>query len=63
MLLAFAAECQRLLDGAMQQSIDISCWQGAQQQTRFKPLLLMIDGQTDGRTDCRHTKARAPTVT
>jgi len=28
---AFAAECQRLLHGAVQQTIDISCWQGAQQ--------------------------------
>jgi len=44
----FAAECQRLLDGAVQQTIDISCWQGAQQQTRCKPQLLAIDG-TDRR--------------
>jgi len=41
---AFAAECQRLLDGAVQQTIEISCWQGAQQQTRCKPPLLAIDG-------------------
>jgi len=41
---AFSAECQSLLDGAVQQSINISCWQGAQQQTRCKPPLLPIDG-------------------
>jgi len=45
---AFAAGCQRLLDGAVQQSIDIFCWQGDQQQTRCKPPLLPIDG-TDRR--------------
>jgi len=44
----FAAECQRLLDGAMQQTINISCWQGDQQQTRCKPPLLAING-TDRR--------------
>jgi len=45
---AFAAECQRLVDGAVQPSIDISCCQGAKQQTRCKPPLLAIDG-TDRR--------------
>jgi len=35
-----------------QLSIDISCPQGAQQQTRQPPLLLSIDG-TDRRTDTR----------
>jgi len=34
-----------------QLSIDISCPQGAQQQTRRPPLLLSIDRRTDGRTD------------
>jgi len=46
---AFAAERRR-----RQPSIDISCPQGAQQQTRSTPLLLSIDGtdsRTDGRTD------------
>jgi len=42
---AFAAERRR-----RQPSIDISCPQGAQQQTRRTPLLLSIDG-TAGRTD------------
>jgi len=41
---AFAAEYQRLLDGAVQQSIDISCWQCSQQQTRCTPPLLTVDG-------------------
>jgi len=41
---AFAAERRRLL------SIDISCPQGAQQQTRRTPLLLSIGG-TSRRTD------------
>jgi len=44
MLPAFAAECQCLLDGTVQQSIDISCWQCAQQQTRCKPPLLATEG-------------------
>jgi len=44
MLPAFAAECQRLLDDTVQQSIDISCWQCAQQQTRCKPPLLATEG-------------------
>jgi len=41
---AVAAERRRLL------SIDISCWLGAEQQTRRRPWLLSIDG-TDRRTD------------
>jgi len=43
--------CQR--DAArMRLSVDISCTQGAQQQTRRPPLLLSIDG-TDRQTDAR----------
>jgi len=58
---AFAAECQRLLDSAVQQSIDISGWQGAQQQTRCKPPLLAIDG-TERRMDRLQTCAADPAV-
>jgi len=37
-----AARCAQL-------SVDIAAAQGAQQQTRRPPLLLLTDGQTDGR--------------
>jgi len=55
---AFAAERRRrtrrstALTTRLQLLIDISCPQGAQQQTHRPPLLLSIDG-TDGRTDGR----------
>jgi len=60
---AFAAERRRLLHGAaaaaagrpaVQQSIDISCAPGAQQQTHRTPLLRSTNG-TDRRTDGRST--------
>jgi len=57
---AFAAERRCLLHGApaagTRLSIDISCLQGAQQQTRRTPLLLSIeqtDGPSDGHADRR----------
>jgi len=53
---AFAAERRRACSTApsvrLQLLIDISYPQGAQQQTRRPPLLLLIDG-TDRRTDKR----------
>jgi len=59
---AFAAERRRLLHSAaaaagrpaVQQSIDISCAPGAQQQTHRTPLLRSTDG-TDRRTDGHST--------
>jgi len=48
---AFAAAADRQ-PPALQQSIDASCPQGAQQQTSRPPLLLSIDG-TDRRTNER----------
>jgi len=59
-LSAFAAERGHLQHGRMapatrsQLSIDISCPQSDQQQTRQLPLLLSIDG-TDGLMDGRPT--------
>ena len=53
---AVAAERRRLL------SIDISCWLGAEQQTRRRPWLLSIDG-TDRRTDGRSLTMRAASIT
>jgi len=46
-LLLSAGVCCR---SVVQQSIDISCPRGAQQQTRHTPLLLLISG-TDRRRD------------
>jgi len=50
-----AARCAQL-------SVDIAAPQGAQQQTRLPPLLLLTDGQTDGRTDDRYTDPAARNV-
>jgi len=49
MLLSHGAHCTTFA-ACPQLLIDISCLQGAQQQTRCTPLLLPIDG-TDRRTD------------
>ena len=58
---AFTAErrraCSTTLAARPQLSIDICCPQGAQQQTRRPPLLLLIDGtdrQTDGHKPDRY---------
>jgi len=56
LLPAFAAErrraCSTAYSARPQLSIDITCPQGAQQQTRWQPLMLSIDG-TDRRTDAQ----------
>jgi len=58
MLPAFAAEHRRLQHGACSQLlIDISCLQDAQQQTRWPPVLLSIDG-TDRRPTITQTLLR-----
>jgi len=53
-LLLSAGACSTAPAARSQLSIDISCPQGAQQQTRRPPLLLLIDGtgrQKEGRMD------------
>jgi len=54
LLLSAGACCTASLLHGPQLLINISCPQGAQQQTRHKLLSLSIDG-TDGRTDGRPT--------
>jgi len=51
-LAAFAAERRRLLQGALQQAIDIFRLHGAPQQTRWPAVVAVdrLDRQTDRRT-------------